>query len=241
MEILPVVKLIEQDLEPLEAENDSASEGSPRQDIQVDQKALGREVDKPQESSARSTEGTSGNEVLPEVKKGKPTLHEEDIFTTEEKPKETKTKTRKPRKPMTEAQKENLKKAREKALAVRRAKAEEKKEIKVLKEKKKKKEIQQLRDEVEDTPKKAVSSEAHLRSTTPLPTTLQSLDPELIRKLQQDAIEGYDKIRKERKAKKKQEQETQNRNTTNMNRINNALNPPKSVKYGDAGFFSHLF
>ena len=225
MEILPVVKLIEQDLDPLaegtcgEEENDSASESGEIQVQEVEDKSI---VD-----------------VLPEVKKGKPTLHEEDIFALEEKPKkETKpeasnAKTRKPRKPMTEAQKENLKKAREKALAVRRAKAEEKKEIKVLKEKKKKKEIQQLRDEVEDTPKKAVSM--------PLPTTLQSLDPELIRKLQQDAIEGYDKLRKERKAKKKQEQETHNRNTTNMNRINNALNPPKSVKYGDAGFFSHLF
>ena len=226
MEILPVVKLIEQDLDPLaegtcgEEENDSASESG---EIQV-----------------QEVEDKSTVDVLPEVKKGKPTLHEEDIFALEEKPKKE-TKTRKPRKPMTEAQKENLKKAREKALAVRRAKAEEKKEIKVLKEKKKKKEIQQLRDEVEDTPKKAMSSEAHLRSTMPLPTTLQNLDPELIRKLQQDAIEGYDKLRKERKAKKKQEQETHNRNTINMNRINNALNPPKSVKYGDAGFFSHLF
>jgi hypothetical protein len=219
MEILPVVKLIEQDLDPLaegtcgEEENDSESESG---EIQV-----------------QEVEDKSTVDVLPEVKKGKPTLHEEDIFALEEKPKKE-TKTRKPRKPMTEAQKENLKKAREKALAVRRAKAEEKKEIKVLKEKKKKKEIQQLRDEVEDTPKKAVS-------TMPLPTTLQSLDPELIRKLQHDAIEGYDKLRKERKAKKKQEQETHNRNTNNMNRINNALNPPKSVKYGDAGFFSHLF
>jgi len=225
MEILPVVKLIEEDLEPLEDENDSDGEA------QSEPKALsGRKEDIQVEEVEDKSK--AGEDVLPEVKKGKPTLHEEDIFALEEKPKKE-TKTRKPRKPMTEAQKENLKKAREKALAVRRAKAQEKKEIKELKEKKKKKDIQQLRDEVEDKPKKAVSNIQ--------PSTLQSLDPELIRKLQQDAIEGYDKIRKERKAKKKQEQEAHNRNTANMNRINNALNPPKSVKYGDAGFFSHLF
>lgn len=210
MEILPVVKLMEEDLEPLEAEKESEDEGD-------------------------TVEMEIKDEVLPEVKTNKPSIPEEDIFVDKEKPAEKPKKERKPRKPMTEKQLETLRKGREKALAVRRAKAQEKKEIKELKEKKKKKEIQQLREEVAEPPKKTGTP-----NLEGMPT-LQQLDPDFIRKLQQDAIEGYDKIRKERKAKKKQEQEAHNRNTANMNVINNALNPPKSVKYGDAGFFNHLF
>lgn len=210
MEILPVVKLMEEDLEPLEAEKESEDEGD-------------------------TVEMEIKDEVLPEVKTNKPSIPEEDIFVDKEKPAEKPKKERKPRKPMTEKQLETLRKGREKALAVRRAKAQEKKEIKELKEKKKKKEIQQLREEVAEPPKK--TGKPNLEGMP----MLQQLDPDFIRKLQQDAIEGYDKIRKERKAKKKQEQETHNRNTANMNVINNALNPPKSVKYGDAGFFNHLF
>lgn len=210
MEILPVVKLMEEDLEPLEAEKESEDEGD-------------------------TVEMEIKDKVLPEVKTNKPSIPEEDIFVDKEKPAEKPKKERKPRKPMTEKQLETLRIGREKALAVRRAKAQEKKEIKELKEKKKKKEIQQLREEVAEPPKKTGTP-----NLEGMPT-LQQLDPDFIRKLQQDAIEGYDKIRKERKAKKKQEQETHNRNTANMNVINNALNPPKSVKYGDAGFFNHLF
>lgn len=223
MEILPVIKLMEEDLEPLDEENDSESEAgeAEAQDIKIEEAVP--------------------DDLLPEVKKSKPTLQEEDIFVEKQavktkptKAKQVYDKERKPRKPMTEAQLEHLKKGREKALEVRRAKAQEKKEIADLKAKKKKKEIQQLRDEVEETPrpKKEISKQM---------SSLETLSPELIKKLQQEAIEGYDKIRKERKAKKKQEQETYNRNTTNMNIINNALNPPKAVKYGDAGFFNHLF
>jgi hypothetical protein len=211
MEILPVVKLMEEDLEPLEAEKESDEEGDT---IEMEIK----------------------DEVLPEVKTDKPSIPEEDIFVEKEKPKEKPKKEKKPRKPMTEAQLEHLRKGREKALAVRRAKAQEKKELKDLQNKKKKKDIQKLREEVGEAPKKAEPK----KLTEGMPM-LSQLDPEFIRKLQQDAIEGYDKVRKERKYKKKQEEQAQNRNTTNMNIINNALNPPKAVKYGDQGFFNHLF
>lgn len=236
MEILPVIKLMEEDLEPLDEENDSASEAG-----EAEAQAQG-------ERQAQDIKIEEADDLLPEVKKSKPTLQEEDIFVDKQstpsakqsvktkptKAKQVYDKERKPRKPMTEAQLEHLKRGREKALEVRRAKAQEKKEIADLKAKKKKKEIQQLREEVEEIPrpKKEISKQM---------SSLETLSPELIKKLQQDAIEGYDKIRKERKAKKKQEQETHNRNTTNMNIINNALNPPKAVKYGDSGFFSHLF
>lgn len=221
MEILPVIKLMEEDLEPLEEENDSSSEAG---------EAVSHDS-RPYQSEKKDIKI---DEVLPKIKKSKPILEEEDIFVEKQSMKVKPTKERKPRKPMTEAQLEHLKKGREKALEVRRAKAQEKKEIADLKAKKKEKEIQQLREEVESTPrpKKEISKQM---------SSLDTLSPELIKKLQQDAIEGYDKIRKERKAKKKQEQEQHNRNTTNMNIINNALNPPKAVKYGDSGFFSHLF
>jgi len=211
MEILPVVKLMEEDLEPLDAEKESEEEGD-------------------------TIEMEIQDEVLPEVKTDKPSIPEEDIFVEKEKPKEKPKREKKPRKPMTEKQLEHLRKGREKALAVRRAKAQEKKELKELQNKKKKKDIQKLREEVGESPKKAEPN----KLTEGMPT-LNQLDPEFIRKLQQDAIEGYDKARRERKAKKKHEEDSHNRNTTNMNIINNALNPPKSVKYGDPSFFNHLF
>jgi len=211
MEILPVVKLMEEDLEPLDAEKESEEEGD-------------------------TIEMEIQDEVLPEVKTDKPSIPGEDIFVEKEKPKEKPKKEKKPRKPMTEKQLEHLRKGREKALAVRRAKAQEKKELKELQNKKKKKDIQKLREEVGEAPKKAEPK----KLTEGMPT-LSHLDPEFIRKLQQDAIEGYEKVRKERKAKKKHEEDNNNRNTTNMNIINNALNPPKSVKYGDPSFFNHLF
>ena len=63
MEILPVVKLMEEDLEPLDAENESEEEGDT---IEMDIK----------------------DEVLPELKTDKPSIPEEDIFVEKEKPKE---------------------------------------------------------------------------------------------------------------------------------------------------------
>jgi len=215
MEILPVVKLMEEDLEPLDAEKESEEEGD-------------------------TIEMEIQDEVLPEVKTDKPSIPEEDIFVEKEKPKEKPKKEKKPRKPMTEKQLEHLRKGREKALAVRRAKAQEKKELKDLQAKKKKKDIQKLREEVGEPPKKAEPQKVEKKLTEGMPS-LNQLDPEFIRKLQLDAIEGYEKVRKERKAKKKHEEDNNNRNTTNMNIINNALNPPKSVKYGDPSFFNHLF
>ena len=61
------------------------------------------------------------------------------------KPKAKPVKEKKPRKPMSEAQKECLRVGREKALAVRRANAKEKKELKELQTKKKQKELKQIK------------------------------------------------------------------------------------------------
>tara|TARA_R110001632_G_scaffold87203_1_gene189648 strand:+ start:311 stop:946 length:636 start_codon:yes stop_codon:yes gene_type:complete len=211
MDILPVVKLMEQDLEA-------------KEDIQI------VEEDEGESGGANFIYSDEEDGVLPEVVSEKPTIPEEDIFVEKKKAKPVKeVKEKKPRKPMSEAQKENLKKGREKALAVRRANAVEKKEIKELTEKKKKKDIQKLRDEVSEAPAPIKLSE--------LPPSFQSLDPEMIRKLQEDAIEGYDKKRKARKEIKKKEEETLARNFRNMNVINNAT----QAQYGERGFFNHLF
>ena len=211
MDILPVVKLMEQDLEA-------------KEDIQI------VEEDEGESGGANFIYSDEEDGVLPEVVSEKPTIPEEDIFVEKKKAKPVKeVKEKKPRKPMSEAQKENLKKGREKALAVRRANAVEKKEIKDLTEKKKKKDIQKLRDEVSEAPAPIKLSE--------LPPSFQSLDPEMIRKLQEDAIEGYDKKRKARKEIKKKEEETLARNFRNMNVINNAT----QAQYGERGFFNHLF
>ena len=76
---------------------------------------------------------------------------------------------------MSEAQLERLKKGREKALANRRAKANENKEVKDLKEKKKKKDIQKLREEVnEEKPTRAKSV-----------TSLEDIPSELLVHLQE--------------------------------------------------------
>jgi len=102
MEILPVVKLMDQDLEPLEAEMESDTE----------------------ETTTEPVVKEVVEEIVPEVKP-KDTIPEDEIFVEKKKdkppPKEKK------KRVMTEAQKETLRKGREKALAVRRAKAEEKK------------------------------------------------------------------------------------------------------------------
>jgi len=208
MEILPVVQLIEQDL-PLEEENEESEEETITEEV--------KEVKE---------------DIMPTMKE-KPTIPEEDIFVEKKVNKPVKKK-----REMTEAQKENLKKGREKALAVRRAKAEEKKKMKELENKEKElvkkakvKRVQKLEEEVSEAPPPPSN----------LPTSLQSLDPEFIRKLQQDAIEGYEKVRKTRKAQKKKEEEELKKNQHTANIINNALNPPRSAKYGEAGFFSHLF
>jgi len=143
----------------------------------------------------------------------------EDIFNMQpaisESPKLTKKgKPRKKRPPMTDEQKEKLKKAREKAMAVRKARAEEKKKEKDLEnqekellKKKKIKNVQKLKEEVgEDLPPAPVEEAP---APAPKPTPVKDFSyPTLTRKdleeSQLNAIMSYEKIRKERK-KEKQE------------------------------------
>ena len=181
-------------------------------------------------------------DIVPEVEK-KSTIPEEEIFAEKkEKPLSvTPVKPVKKKRVMTEAQLERLRIGREKGLAKRRAAAAEKKEIKELKSKKKKKELQKLREEVDDKP-------APAPAPTPGPApehkkvfSLQDLPQDMLIKLQQDAIEGYDSKRKARKKKKKEEESKLSEETHFRNMVQNAVQPQQPARYGEPGFFNHLW
>jgi len=203
--------------------------------IQVD---LLQEDPEPLEEEIMSDEETPEpepqEEVMPEVKE-RDIIPEENIFEQKKTKKQPVQKKEKKKRVMTEAQLERLRLGREKALAVRRAKALEKKEIKELQSKKKKKDIQKLREEVEDKPKP---------EPTPQRKTISSLDDlpaEMLIELQKRAIEGYDTKRKARKEQKKKEQQHQSTINHNLGMINNALQPQRPPQYGEAGYFRDCF
>jgi len=203
--------------------------------IQVD---LLQEDPEPLEEEIMSDEETPEpepqEEVMPEVKE-RDIIPEENIFEQKKTKKQPPQKKEKKKRVMTEAQLERLRLGREKALAVRRAKALEKKEIKELQSKKKKKDIQKLREEVEDKPKPEPTPQ---RKTI---TSLEDLPADMLVELQKRAIEGYDTKRKARKEQKKKEQQHQTTINHNLGMINNALQPQRPPQYGEAGYFRDCF
>lgn len=209
MDLLPNIQvdLLQEDPEPLEEENMSDGE---------------TQEPEPQE------------DIIPDVQV-KEIIPEEDIFVEKKPKKQPPQKKEKKKRVMTEEQLERLRLGREKALATRRAKALEKKEIKELQSKKKKKDIQKLREEVEDKPKP--------EPTPPRKsiTSLEDLPAEMLVELQKRAIEGYDTKRKARKEQKKKEQQHQNNINNNLGMVNNALQPQRPPKYGEAGYFRDCF
>lgn len=209
MDLLPQVRvdLIQEEPDPLDEEIMSDEEGEPE---------------------------PVKERVLPEVSE-KVMIPEEDIFVDKKPKKKVQNAEPKKKRQVSEEQLERLRKGREKALAVRRAKAQEKKEIKELQDKKKKKDIQKLREEVEDkTP-----------PPTPAPrktiTSLEDLPADMLVELQKRAIEGYDMKRKARKEEKKKIQQHTLNNNINRDMINNALKPQQPKQYGEAGYFSDCF
>jgi len=122
------------------------------------------------------------------------------------KPKPAKqTKQKKPRKPMSEEHKQKLALARQKAMAVRKAKAEERKAMKEvetktkqLRQKKKIKEMKELEEEVNENippPKK---------STPSYPTS--TITKKDLEEAQFEAISKYETLRKARKEEKRKQQ-----------------------------------
>tara|TARA_R110000772_G_scaffold135148_1_gene243765 strand:+ start:1062 stop:1703 length:642 start_codon:yes stop_codon:yes gene_type:complete len=177
--------------------------------------------------------------IVPEVEK-KVVIPEETIFVEKKVKKElsvTPIKQDKRKRVMTEEQLERLRIGREKGLAKRRAAAAEKKEIKELTTKKKKKDIQKLREEVEDKPAPAPAPAPVKKSYT----SLDDLPQDLLIKLQEQAIEGYDTKRKARKAKKKEAESKQSELSHFQSMVTNAVNPKQPARYGEPGFFNHLF
>ena len=212
MDLLPNIQvdLLQEDPEPLEEENVSDDESEPELVV--------KEI---------------VEEDIPEVQE-RTIIPEEDIFVEKKTKKAPPQKKEKKKRVMTEEQLERLRLGREKALAVRRAKAQEKKEIKELQSKKKKKDIQKLREEVEDKPK-------------PLPfenkktLSFEDIPPDMLVELQRRAIEGYDTTRKARKEEKRKQQSQKTDNLKNMNLVNNALKPQLPKQYGEAGYFNDCF
>jgi len=137
-------------------------------------------------------------------------------------------KPRKQRPPMTEAHKEKLKFAREKAMASRKRIAQEKKEAKALEneekellKKQKVKRVKQLKEEVEE-----------VAPTKPLQTNLevvkeQSFTKKDLEEAQLQAIMNYEKIRKSRKEQKKIEQEKNKEQEALKAQIRRAVAPPQ--------------
>lgn len=131
-------------------------------------------------------------------------------------------KPRKQRPPMTEAHKEKLKDARVKAMASRKAKAQERKEVKSLDieekellKKQKVKRVQKLKEEVDDeTPIKPFVKE-------------QTFTKKDLEDAQLNAIMNYEKIRKSRKEQKKVDQEKNKEEEHVRNQLRRAVAPPQ--------------
>jgi uncharacterized protein with von Willebrand factor type A (vWA) domain len=114
-------------------------------------------------------------------------------------------KQKKPRKPMSEEHKAKLAQARQKALAVRKAKAQERKQMKEvetktkqLRQKKKIKEMQELEEEVNESippPKKTVVNQP-----------VSNLTKKDLEDAQFEAINKYETLRKARKEEKRKKQ-----------------------------------
>lgn len=138
----------------------------------------------------------------------------EKVKEREEKP----LKVKRVRKPMTEEHKAKLKLAREKSLAVRRAKKEAKDKVA------RKNAITEGIKEEQELVEKVVN-EKRIKFDIP---------EEKIEEITAKAINKYDTLRKERKQKKKQEEALQKE----QQRIQSVVHQAVGRKIGDAGFFS---
>jgi hypothetical protein len=190
------------------------------------------------------------DDIIPEVEK-KQSIPEEDIFVEKKVKKELSVepvkKPAKKKRQMTEEQLERLRIGREKGLAKRRAAAAEKKEMKELQKKKKQLEMDRLREEVGEKPKSKPKS-APVPTPAPAPAPepqktfrFEDIPQEMLVELQKKAIEGYDTQRKARKAKKKEEESKQSEVNHFRSMVTNAVKPKQPARYGEPGFFNHLF
>ena len=159
----------------------------------------------------------------------KPIVDDEVIFGTKEEPLSP---IKKPKKESTQKQRDHLKKAREKALATRQAKAKvrkEEQEKKALERQKKREEADLLKIQKEDQDhlkKVQVKQEEDYKSS------FKQLTEEQIVNLQQKAIENYEVKRKAAKVIKKQEQMKVQHDKKIYETINKAVNPDPDDVWG---------
>jgi len=135
-------------------------------------------------------------------------------------------KEKKPRKPMSAEHKEKLKLAREKAMASRKAKAVERKELKELESKAEVKKKASKKKELQD-----------IVNDVPPPRPKADIDPDIIQKAIDEALLKNEQLRQHRKAQKKAKIEEDVARRKAEEEIKQMVYPPKAY-YGDSGFFS---
>jgi len=133
---------------------------------------------------------------------------------------------KKPRKPMSEEHKAKLKAAREKAIASRKQKAQERKEMKELESKAEVKKKASKKKELED-----------IVNDVPPPRPKADIDPDIIQKAIDEALLKNEQLRQKRKAQKKAKMEEEVARRKAEEEIKQMVYPPKAY-YGDSGFFS---
>lgn len=171
------------------------------------------------------------NDMMPEIEE-KEQINTKDIFDNlpdepVEEPvvKVKPVKVKKPRKPMSEEHKQKLAFAREKAMAVRKAKAEEKKKMKALDNEEKEllktqkiKKVQKLKKEVEEPIEEVVQKTQKVSGLT----------KKDLEDAQFEAIVKYETLRKQRKAAKKEAEMVEQTKKDMMNKL-----APQQYKYRD--------
>ena len=182
---------------------------------------------------------TQENEIMSHT----PTIEDEneEIGEIKELKAEPEPKPQKKKRVLTEAQKENLAKARVKALATRRANAKDKKEIKELKQLKKNQELQKLRHEVigEEAPPPKVKKVEYIEPEPAPAPPPQEPEPRLpkerqytraeVIQAQGEAVLQYETIRLEKKSIKKKQQDA---DAELSRRIDRAVNPQPRFRGG---------
>ena len=202
-----------------------------------------------------------------EVKDVKPVATMEDIFQNAPVMKEVKEvkenpivitgsapmKPMKKKRVLSEAHKEKLNAARVKALEVRRANAKEKKELKELEKKAKQKKVNDLKKYIGET-EDIVPQTKEVKTTPATPATPATfsthmhlapdkqkyLTQEDVEEISIQAIAGYEKIRKSRKAQKKEENDKVKAQEEVRDLIRKTVQP-RNITYGQEGYFNDCF
>lgn len=234
MDFLPEVRM---DLTPNNSDDEELIED--REAIELKEDIDDFNPDKDIDVNDISNNEVIKKEKLPKPKKTKQDIDVQDIFNMpnstaidKTKPNDNikltkKGKPRKQRPPMTEEHKEKLKKAREKAMLVRKQKAQERRSAKALDveekqliQKQKQKRVSKLKKEVEEDID--MNDEPPTRKTSETWITKKDLE-----EAQFQAIMSYEKMRKERKAEKQVRQKKEKEEEMVRQQIRRAVAPPQ--------------